>query len=111
MVPETGLIVAPGVKVNSGAKAVISALPGRSINCTELLVIKGSDLSVPSGSVHCSISASLLRGSFFMQLVRLKQINPKRQNVRILFRISSVLIIPVHPVTLLPFSSPILFDC
>ena len=53
----------------------------------------------------------ILSGSFFMQLVRLKQINPKRQNVRILFRISSVLIIPVYPVTLLPFSSPILFDC
>ena len=35
-----------------------------------------------------------------MQLVRLKQINPRRQNVRILFRISSVLIIPVHPVEL-----------
>ena len=100
MVPETGLIVAPGVKVNSGASAVISALPGRSINCTALLVISGSDLSAPSGRMHCSISASLLSGSFFMQLVRLKQINPRRQNVRILFRISSVLIIPVHPVEL-----------
>jgi len=59
-------MVAPGVRVNSGARAETS-VPGPTKRVTELLLMIGLVVITAFGSVQLSISASALRASSRMQ--------------------------------------------
>ena len=61
-VPLRGLIVAPGVNVNSGVSSEIS-VPGPTKIVMELLLIIGLVVMATPGSVQLIMSASALRAS------------------------------------------------
>ena len=61
-VPLSGLIVAPGVNVNSGLSSEIS-VPGPTKIVMELLLIIGLVVMATPGSIQLNMSASALRAS------------------------------------------------
>ena len=88
VVPLTGEIVAPGVKVNSGARQVMSASLF-TVNVTDSLSISGSDFRTSPATVHVNISASALGASSLMQAVD-RIIHKKQANKHCIFIVSFI---------------------